>query len=131
MYPKELRYTSDHEWARKESDGTLTVGLTQFAVKQLGEVVFVEVYLVGRGEFSEGEAFGSVESVKAVSEIFLPVGGEITTANPTLSDSPETLNDDCYGEGWVVKMKPSDPKAVDGLMTAAKYEEFLKAGEDD
>ncbi len=128
MYPTDLRYTNDHEWVRKASDGALTVGITAFAAKQLGEVVFVELPPLAM-RLDSGEAFGTIESVKAVSELYAPVGGEIAGVNEELSSSPELVNDDPYGDGWLVKLKPSDAKELDALKTAVQYEEFL--AEDD
>jgi glycine cleavage system H protein len=125
MYPTDLRYTRDHEWVRKESDGTMTVGITEFAAKQLGEVVFVELPEVGRTLDAE-EPLGTVESVKAVSEVYMPFGGEITAANAELNDSPELVNDDPHGDGWFIKVRPANAKDRDALMTAAAYEEYLK-----
>jgi glycine cleavage system H protein len=127
--PTDLRYTRDHEWVRREQDGTLTVGITHYAQKQLGDVVFVEVHLVGR-DVEEQEGFGTIESVKAVSELFVPVSGKLTEANPAIADDPELVNTDPYGEGWIIKLTPSDAKAYDGLMTAKAYEDHLATADD-
>jgi glycine cleavage system H protein len=124
-YPSDLRYTRDHEWVRKGSDGVMTVGITSFASKQLGDVVFVDIPTVGKTLETE-EAYGTVESVKAVSELFMPMGGEITAVNEGLGDDPELVNTDCYGEGWMVRLRPSDKKEYDDLLTAAKYADFVK-----
>ena len=127
MYPSDLRYTSDHEWARKASDGTLTVGITDFAQKQLGNIVFIEILSQADQDVGGGEAFGTIESVKAVTEVFAPVGGKITATNDAaLNEDPELVNTDPYGEGWLIKLRPSDAKAYDGLMTAKAYEDYLK-----
>jgi glycine cleavage system H protein len=127
-YPSDLRYTKDHEWVRKGSDGVMTVGITKFAANQLGDAVFVELPKVGQ-TLDEGEAFGTVESVKAVSELFMPMGGEITAVNEGLGDDPELVNTDCYGEGWMVRLRPSDKKEYDNLLTAAKYADWVKQEE--
>ena len=125
-YPSDLRYTKDHEWVRKGSDGVMTIGITKFASKQLGEAVFVKLPNVGQ-ILEQGDAFGTVESVKAVSELFMPVGGEITAVNEGLGDDPELVNTDCYGEGWMVRLRPFDPKAYDNdLLTAAEYQDWIK-----
>ncbi len=128
MYPTDLRYTKEHEWVRKEGDGTYTVGITHFAQKELGDVVFVEMSKEGT-ILEAGDELGTVESVKAVSEIFAPAGGTITAVNPAISDDPELVNTDCYGEGWFVKLRTSDGAQPTGLMTAAEYEAYLKEGE--
>src|SRR5215831_14567246 len=116
MYPQDLRYTKDHEWVRVEGDRG-TVGITDYAQKQLGDVVYVELPEVGRS-LAEHETFGTVESVKAVSELFSPVAGEVVEANAALVASPETLNADPYGKAWMIKVRLSDAKAVAGLMDA-------------
>ena len=124
-YPKDLRYTKDHEWVRKNSDGTVTVGITDFAQKQLGDLVFIELPPVGR-EHESGEAFGTAESVKAVTEIFAPVGGKVEAVNDELQGEPELANTDPYGDGWLIKLRPANTKELDDLLTAAQYEEFVK-----
>lgn len=126
--PTDLRYTREHEWARKAKDGTLTVGITHYAQKQLGDVVFVDVQAVGR-DVDESEDFGTIESVKAVSELFAPVAGKITEANSALNEDPELVNTEPYGEGWIIKLTPSDATAYDGLMTAKAYEELVSESE--
>ena len=125
MYPEDLRYTKDHEWARKEGDGTWTVGITDFAQKQLGEVVFVELPRVG-ATFEATDSFGTVESVKAVSELYAPMACNVTAVNADLNDDPELVNSDPYGDGWYIKVKPSSASAHDSLMTAADYEAYLR-----
>ncbi len=124
-YPKNLKYTKDHEWIRVEGNVGV-VGITDHAQDALGDVVYVELPKAG-DEFAAHESFGSVESVKAVSEIFTPVSGEITEANDSLQDEPEKVNQDPYGEGWMIKIKMKSPGEVDSLLTAAEYEDFTKA----
>lgn len=123
--PENLRYSKDHEWVKVEGD-TATVGITDYAQHSLGDVVFVELPNVG-DSFNSHEAFGSVESVKAVSEIFLPVAGEVTETNDGLNDSPEAVNNDPYGDAWMVKVKMNNPGEADALLSSAEYEEFLNA----
>lgn len=120
MYPKDLRYSKDHEWIRVQADRG-SVGITDFAQKQLGDVVFVELPAVGR-TLKAGESFGTVESVKAVSELFAPVSGEVVEVNPSLLSKPETINQDPYGAAWMIVVKVSDPKQLGALMDAAGYE---------
>ncbi|MFJ7965440.1 glycine cleavage system protein GcvH [Streptomyces sp. NPDC096324] len=121
--PKDLKYTDDHEWARFEADGTVTVGITDHAQKQLGDVVFVEVHLVGK-RVDAGEPVGSIESVKAASEIFAPVSGEITEANPLLAEEPEEVNNDPYGS-WLFKVKPEAGASSDHLLSAGQYTKLI------
>lgn len=118
--PKELRYTSSHEWVRRESDGTVSVGITDHAQEQLGDVVFVEAPQVGR-KVAAGESIGVVESVKAASDIYAPVAGEVVAANADLSSSPEQVNEDAFA-AWMFRIKPSNPAEIDGLLDAAAYE---------
>jgi glycine cleavage system H protein len=125
--PDNLHYSKDHEWVRVE-DGVVVIGITDHAQEQLGDVVYVELPKPGES-FSAHESFGSVESVKAVSEIFTPVAGEITEANDSLTDEPEKVNKDPYGDGWMIKVRMSTPGEVDSLLTAAEYEDFTKAEE--
>ena len=125
--PDNLHYSKDHEWVRVEGD-TAVIGITDHAQEQLGDVVYVELPKTGES-FSAHESFGSVESVKAVSEIFTPVSGDIADLNESLNDEPEKVNKDPYGEGWMIKMKMSAPGEVDSLLTAAEYEDFTKAEE--
>ena len=127
MYPSEYRYTKEHEWI-KVSGGTGTIGITDYAQHELGDVVFVEMPAVG-AKITAGQVFGTVESVKAVSEIFAPVSGEVTEANAALSDTPETLNADPHGAGWLIKIKLADPAEVSGLMDAAAYQAFISEKE--
>ena len=122
--PENVRFTEDHEWARKE-DGAVRVGIDDYAQDQLGDVVFVELPQVG-DTFAKGDAFGSVESVKAVSELFMPLGGEISAINKNLEESPELVNTSPYEEGWMIDVKPDDPGELDALMTSDAYLEMLK-----
>ena len=124
-YPSDLKYTKDHEWVKIDG-GTAKVGITDYAQKQLGDVVYVELPDVGR-TLKEHEGFGTVESVKAVSELFSPVAGEVTEANAALVASPESINTDPYGKAWMIKVKLSDPQAVAGLMDAAAYAKYVES----
>ncbi len=121
--PAELKYSSDHEWCRIEGD-TAVVGITDFAQSQLGDIVFVDVPTVGE-TLAAGEAFGSIEAVKTVSDAFLPVSGEILEFNEAVDADPALVNRDAYGEGWLVKVKMSDPSEVEGLLSAADYEQLI------
>ena len=123
--PDDLHYSKDHEWARVEG-GVAVVGITDYAQDSLGDVVYVELPKVG-DDFAANESFGSVESVKAVSEVFSPVSGEIVGINETLADAPEKVNQDPYGEGWMIRVQMSNRGEVDSLLTAAEYEDFTKA----
>ena len=125
MDPADLKYTKDHEWVRVEGDKG-TVGITDYAQKQLGDVVYVELPEKGRA-LKEHETFGTVESVKAVSELFSPVAGEVVEANGALVQSPEKLNTDPYGAAWMIKVRLTDPKAVAGLMDAAAYRAYVES----
>lgn len=123
MYPADYRYTKAHEWiSLKDSVGT--VGITEYAQHELGDVVFVEMPKVG-AQLNAGESFGTVESVKAVSEIFSPASGEVTEINSLLVDSPETINKDPHGAAWLVKVRITDPKEVSALMDAVAYEAYV------
>jgi len=122
--PDDLRYAEDHEWAKSEGD-EVKVGVSDYAQDQLGDIVFVELPQVG-DTFSKGKEFGTVESVKAVAELYMPIGGEIIAVNKALEDSPELLNKSPYQEGWIIQVKPSDPSELDALMTKASYIEMLK-----
>ena len=124
IYPDDLKYTKEHEWL--SVNGSVgTVGVTHYAQSELGDIVYVE--LPGAGSpVVAGEEFGTVESVKAVSEIFAPVSGEILEVNATLAASPETINKDPYGDGWLLKIKLADLKDVDSLMTAAEYRKYIE-----
>ena len=123
--PEGLFYSKDHEWLRVEGDAGV-VGITDHAQHSLGDVVYVELPKAGE-TFSAHDTFGSVESVKAVSELFLPVGGEVTEVNESLNDEPEKVNTDPYGEGWMVRVKLSARGEVDSLLSAAEYEDYIKS----
>jgi len=119
----EARYAKTHEWARKDGD-EIICGITDHAQESLSDVVYVELPEVGDA-FPKGEAFGVVESVKAASDVYMPVGGEITTVNEALEDMPELVNQDPYGEGWMIRFAPSDPAEFDTLMDSEAYEAFV------
>ncbi len=123
--PKELRYTESHEWARRESDGTVSVGITDHAQEQLGDIVFVEAPQVGR-KVAAGESVGVVESVKAASDIYAPIAGEVVSANPDLSSAPEKVNEDAVA-AWMYRIKPANPADLDKLLDAAAYEKSASA----
>ena len=123
--PEDLHYSKDHEWVRVEGD-IAVIGITDYAQDSLGDVVYVEVPKPG-DKFETSESFGSVESVKAVSEVFTPVAGEVVEINESLADEPETVNSDPYGAGWMIKIRMSNPGEADSLLTAAEYEDFTKA----
>lgn len=123
--PEDLHYSKDHEWVRVDGD-VATVGITDYAQNSLGDVVYVELPKPGE-QFAANESFGSVESVKAVSEVFSPVSGSVVEAHESLSDDPEKVNTDPYGEGWMIRIKMSNSGEVDSLLTAAEYEDFTKA----
>ncbi len=130
MYPEDLKYTKEHEWIRVEGDRG-RVGITHFAQEQLGDVVFVELPKVGRQLKVTGgkmEVFGVVESVKAVSDLFSPVSGEVAEVNAALEKQPELVNQDPYGKGWMIVLKITNPKDLDALMTATAYQEYLAQG---
>ena len=122
-FPEELKYTEEHEWVLVEED-TVTVGITDFAQEQLGDVVFVELPESG-DELEMGKAFGVVESVKAVSDIYAPVSGEVVEVNDELPDEPEILNNSPYEDGWMVRIKFNDPAELEELMDAASYQDFV------
>ena len=123
--PENLHYSKDHEWVKIEGD-TGTVGITDHAQHALGDVVYVELPKVG-DSFAAHESFGSVESVKAVSELFCPVGGEVVEVNESLQDDPEKVNSDPYGGAWMIKLRVKDAGEVDKLLSAIEYEDFIKA----
>ena len=123
--PENLHYTKDHEWLRVEGD-TGTIGVTDHAQHALGDVVYVEVPKVG-DKLQAHEVFGSVESVKAVSELFTPVAGEVIEVNESLQDEPETVNTDPYGAAWMIKLRVANAGEVDSLLTSAEYEDYLKS----
>jgi glycine cleavage system H protein len=123
-YPEDLKYHQEHDWARVDGD-TATFGITWFAQDQLGEVVFVELPEVG-STLSANGTYAEVESVKAVSDVFAPLSGEVLEVNEALSGSPESINDDPYGEGWIAKVRLSDPSEVDGLLDVDAYRKLLE-----
>jgi len=122
--PKDLRYTKDHEWARK-AGAMVQVGVTAHAQEALGDVVYVELPKLG-APVTAGKPFGVIESTKAVSELFAPVSGKVVKVNDDLTDSPQTVNQDPYGKGWLVEVEPSDQKAYDGLLSPQDYEQLIK-----
>jgi glycine cleavage system H protein len=119
-FPANLRYTKDHEWIKAEGN-TATIGITDFAQKELGDIVYVEVELIGK-ELEAGVVFGTVEAVKTVSDLYLPVSGTITELNPALGAAPELVNNDPYGEGWMIKMTVKNPADIEKLLDASAYE---------
>ncbi|MGD2099629.1 MAG: glycine cleavage system protein GcvH [Desulfobacterales bacterium] len=123
-FPDDVRYAKSHEWARTETD-TIKIGITDYAQDQLGDIVFVELPEVG-DTFDQGEEFGTVESVKAVSELYMPIAGEVVAINDTLEDAPEKVNNTPYGDGWMLEVKPDNPAEMDGLMDHNAYVETLK-----
>ncbi|SDC86742.1 glycine cleavage system protein GcvH [Niabella drilacis] len=122
-YPETLRYTKDHEWISLDGD-VATIGITDFAQRELGDIVYVEVETIGTS-LKAGDVFGTVEAVKTVSDLFLPVDGEVTELNEALANSPELVNTDPYGEGWMIKMKVANPADVATLLEAAAYEALV------
>ena len=125
MSPEDLLYSREHEWLRLEADGEATVGITEHAQNELGDIVYVELPEDG-ASFEAGEAMGSVESVKAVSELFCPAGGEVLARNEALENAPERVNESPYGDGWLVRLRLADPEsAAEGLLGAAAYDEFV------
>ena len=122
--PENLKYTKDHEWLRLEEDGTATIGVTDYAQTSLGDVTFVELPEVDE-PFEMGDPFGVVESVKAASDLYMPVTGKVIAVNEPLPDSPETVNTDPYGEGWMVRIELADSSQLDNLMDAAGYRELI------
>lgn len=125
MYPENFRYTKEHEWVKVEG-GTATIGITLHAQGELGDIVYVDLPKVGT-KVEQGKTFGSVESVKAVSDIYSPVSGEVSSINEALNTTPEKLNADPHGEAWLIQVKLSNPTEVDGLMKAADYQAYLGA----
>ena len=122
--PKDLRYAKSHEWAKKQADGTVLIGITDHAQSALGDLVFVEVPKAGR-KLNAGEACAVVESVKAASDVYAPIAGEVVDANGALAGAPETLNQDPYGKGWMFKLKPANAGDLDKLLDAAGYEKVV------
>ena len=126
-YPTDLRYTKEHEWVRATGD-RWRVGITSFAVKQLGDIVFVELPGIDRA-IKQGDGVGTIESVKAVSEIYAPVSGKVTATNQEIVDDPETIGTDPYGEGWLIEVEPSSRDELGELLTAEAYEKFVTEAE--
>ena len=128
--PQDLKFTRDHEWARTEADGSITVGITDFAQDQLGDIVFVELPDKGStvGQF---DAFGVVEFTKSVSDLISPIGGRVIAVNKDLGDRPEVVNDDAYGEGWMIRVQPDNESELDDLLSASDYETFLGSLDED
>lgn len=123
--PENLKYTKEHEWVKVDGD-VAVVGITEYAQGELGDIVFVEIETVGENLEKE-ETFGTVEAVKTVSDLFMPVGGEILEKNETLDDAPETINKDPYGAGWMIKLKISNPAELDELLSADEYKDLVEA----
>jgi len=121
--PENLKYTKDHEWIKLDGE-TATIGITDFAQKELGDIVFIEVDTVGE-ELDSEETFGTIEAVKTVSDLFMPVSGEVLEFNENLESNPETVNSDPYGEGWIIKIKVSDPEQIDELFDAKGYKGLI------
>lgn len=128
-YPDNLHYTKDHEWIRIEGD-TGTIGITDFAQEQLGDVVHVQLARVGE-KFKAHDHFGEIESVKTFSELFTPVSGEVTEVNEALADAPELVNSEPYGGGWMIKIKLSDSGEADSLLSSSEYEDFIESQKED
>lgn len=120
--PADLRYAKSHEWVRVEADGTVTVGITDYAQNSLGDITYVQVPKIG-ATLKAGETFGVVESVKAASDLYAPIGGTVTAVNSQLESAPETVNKAPYADGWMLKLKPTDPAAVNSLLDAKAYEQ--------
>ena len=123
-FPNDLKYTKDHEWLRIDGDFAY-IGVTDFAQHELGDIVYVEIDTVG-DTLAQEETFGTIEAVKTVSDMFMPVGGEVIEVNPNLENKPETVNQDPYGEGWMIKIKMTNPGEVNDLMTADEYKQTIE-----
>jgi glycine cleavage system H protein len=124
--PGDLKYSKSHEWLRANDDGSITIGITDHAQDQLGDLVFVEVPESGR-ELEQGEACAVVESVKAASDVYAPIAGTVVEGNEALADAPEVVNNDAYGDGWLLKLTPADADALSGLMDASEYQAFVES----
>ena len=122
-FPENLRYTIDHEWVKIDGDEA-TIGITDFAQRELGDIVYVEIESVGK-DLQAGEIFGTVEAVKTVSDLYLPLSGTVNEVNPNLNSNPEAVNSDPYGEGWMIKMKVSNPSDLDGLLSSEAYQTLV------
>ncbi len=127
QYPADRKYTASHEWVKME-DGLATIGISDYAQDSLGDIVFVELPVVGM-KLQQGQSFGVVESVKAASDIFTPIGGEVESINEKLTESPDLVNKDPFGAAWMIKVRPSDPAELDKLMDAATYRQKIESGE--
>lgn len=127
MFPAELKYTPEHEWVRVTDAGTVVFGITDFAQSALGDIVYVSLPDVGSA-LQAGGACGEVESTKSVSDVYAPVAGEVVAVNATLADAPETINDDAYGDGWMVEVRVDDPAVLESLMSAADYQALVEKG---
>lgn len=125
-FPAELKYTKEHEWVRLEADGTCTIGITDFAQGELGDIVFVELPAVGDA-FSADDVFGTIEAVKTVSELFMPLGGTVVAINEDLDANPEAVNKDAYGGGWMIQIQPDSTDAVNALMSSDDYKTMVGA----
>lgn len=123
-FPSDIKYTKDHEWIKMTDEKTAMIGITDFAQKELGDIVYVDITSIGK-EMNAEEVFGTVEAVKTVSDLFLPVAGTILVLNPLLEKQPELVNNDPYGEGWMVKLAVNNPADLDKLMDAAAYEQLV------
>lgn len=124
-FPEDLKYTREHEWTRVEDEGVLLVGITDYAQESLGEIVYVDLPEEGL-QVSQGEAFGVVESTKAVSDLYAPASGMVVEINDTLLDNPEIINEDPYEDGWMIRIELSDPKETEKFMTAAEYQNYIE-----
>lgn len=129
-FPKGLKYSKEHEWVLVEDEDGAVIGISDFAQNELGEVVYVEAPELGE-KISKDDPFGAVESVKAVSDLYAPVSGAVTEVNDALPDTPELINEDPYGEGWIIKVAMSDPGELDDLMTAEEYAAYCEGQDDD
>src|SRR5690606_16119356 len=125
QFPENLKYSKDHEWVRVEGEFAF-VGITDFARGELGDIVYVDINTLGK-TLAQGEVFGTVEAVKTVSDLFMPVSGEALENNPSLDNTPESVNSDPYGEGWMLKIKIANPSEIDSLMDSSAYSEFVGA----
>lgn len=123
-FPSDLRYTNEHEWIKLESGNIAVVGITDFAQGELGDIVFVEIETAGQ-ELGANDIFGTIEAVKTVSDLFLPVAGKVIEVNPALSNNPELLNSDPYGEGWLIKLEVSNPGDIETLLDSAAYQNII------
>jgi len=123
-FPKDLKYTKEHEWVRKEGD-TVTVGITDYAQDSLGDIVYIELPQEG-GSVTKDEPFGVVESVKAVSDLYSPVTGTVVEVNDAIGDSPEVINEDPYGDAWIIKVSPASPEELEELLTAEEYQKYTE-----